>query len=215
MDIAASLRICQPPYAPPRRLIQRWGWLVSPVPGLGTRCYAGLVLKGVDIVVLLRLAEDPAPPTVRALEADLGIPRSVIHRSIGRLNEARLLHAAERRVNLSRTEELLVHGVKYMFPPVGGGETRGIPTAWAAPPLKGRLAPSGEMPPVWPDPMGEVRGIALEPLHASATRIARADPALAERLALIDAVRIGDARLSGLAAELLRERLPGAAAVRS
>jgi hypothetical protein len=182
----------------------------SLVPGLGTLCYAPPVLKGEDIIVLLRLAEDRAPATVRALEAELGIARSVIHRSIGRLLEARLLDPGEGRVNLSRSEELLVHAVKYMFPAARGGETRGIPTAWAAPPLQGRLAPSDELPPVWPDPTGDVRGIALEPLHPSATGIARADPPLAEELALIDALRIGDPRVAGRASDLLRERLTGA-----
>lgn len=168
------------------------------------------MLKGEDIIVLLRLAEDRAPSTLRALEADIAIPRSVIHRSIGRLVEAGLLDPNERRVNMSRTEELLLHAVKYMFPPVRGGETRGIPTAWAAPPLKATLAPSDELPPVWPDPMGEVRGLALEPLHASAARIARSNPSLAEQLALIDAVRIGDARIGGSAADMLRKLLSAA-----
>jgi hypothetical protein len=89
------------------------------------------------------------------------------------------------------------------------GETRGIPTAWAAAPLAAELAPSSDLPPVWPDPMGHVRGIALDPLHDSVSGISRRDPALAERLALVDALRLGDARVRGLAASLLRERLPG------
>jgi len=55
--------------------------------------------------------------------------------------------------------------------------------------------------------MGSDRGIALEPLHESAPEIARRDPALAERLALVDALRLGDARVRGLAADLLRARL--------
>ena len=59
--------------------------------------------------------------------------------------------------------------------------------------------------------MGEVRGIALEPLHASATEIARRAPALAERLALVDALRLGDVRVRELAARLLHERLTATA----
>ena len=169
------------------------------------------VLKGEDIVVLLKLVAEPADWTVRSLEADTGIPRSVIHRAVRRLTDAGLLDAKRRRINASQAEEFLVHGVKYVFPPVRGGETRGIPTAWSAPPLAGEFPPTGEMPPVWPDPMGDVRGIALEPLHHSAPEITRRDPALAERLALVDALRLGDARVRGLAAKLLHERLPGKA----
>jgi hypothetical protein len=165
------------------------------------------VLKGEDIIVLLKLAEPPDGSTMRSLEADLGIPRSVVHRSVRRLADARLVDAGGRRVNLGRAEELFVHGVKYMFPPVRGGETRGWPTAWAAAPLDSRLAPTNELPPVWPEPTGDVRGLALEPLHASAPGIARKDPALGERLALIDALRLGDVRVGARAAELLHERL--------
>ena len=99
--------------------------------------------------------------------------------------------------------------------PRRGGETRGIPTAWSASPLAGELAPTSELPPVWPDPMGDVKGIALQPLHHSAPEIARRDPALAERLALVDALRLGDARVRGLAAKLLRRRLPDRAVTRA
>ena len=164
------------------------------------------MLKGEDVVVLLKLVE-PAEWTLRSLEADVGIPRSVIHRSIGRLAAAGLIDAASRRVNVSQAEEFLIHAVKYVFPPVVGGETRGIPTAWAAPPLAAALAPASDLPLVWPDPMGELRGIALEPLHACAPEIARHAPALAERLTLVDALRLGDVRVRELAARLLHERL--------
>ncbi|HEY4812960.1 MAG TPA: hypothetical protein VIH71_18070 [Solirubrobacteraceae bacterium] len=170
------------------------------------------MLKGEDIVVLLRLMAGSSAWTVRSLETEIAIPRSVIQRSLVRLEQAGLLEDKRRRVNVGRAEELLVHAVKYMFPPVQGGETRGVPTAWAAPPLQERLVDSGELPPVWPDPMGSVRGIALEPLYGSAPEISRRDPALTELLALTDGVRVGDARVRGIAEELLRARLGSTAA---
>ena len=49
------------------------------------------MLKGEDIVVLLKLTADPPSWTVRSLEAELGIPRSVIQRSVVRLEQAGLL----------------------------------------------------------------------------------------------------------------------------
>jgi DNA-binding transcriptional MocR family regulator len=169
------------------------------------------MLKGEDVVILLRLTADPSSWTVRSLEAELGIPRSVIQRSLVRLEQAGLLEQGRRRANCGRAEELLVHGLRYVFPPVRGGETRGVPTAWAAPPLQDKLADPGELPPVWPDPLGSVRGIALEPLHDSAPGISRRDPALTELLALTDGLRLGDARVRGVAEELLRARLSSAA----
>jgi DNA-binding transcriptional MocR family regulator len=170
------------------------------------------MLKGEDIVVLLKLAAGSPAWTVRSLEAEVGIPRSVIQRSLVRLEQAGLLEDGRRRMNKGRSEEFLIHGMKYIFPPMRGGETRGVPTAWAASPLQDKFADSAELPPVWPDPMGTVRGIALEPLHGAVPEIARRDPALAELLALTDGLRLGDARVRGVAEDLLRARL-GAAAV--
>lgn len=171
------------------------------------------MLKGEDIVVLLRLMAGSPSWTMRSLEAEIAIPRSVIQRSLVRLEQAGLLEdRRRRRVNVGRAEELLIHAVKYMFPPVRGGETRGVPTAWAASPLRDKLADSGELPPVWPDPMGSVRGIALEPLYGAVPEISRRDPALTELLTLTDGVRVGDARVRGIAEDLLRVRLGSAAA---
>lgn len=169
------------------------------------------MLKGEDIVVLLKLTTDPPSWTVRSLEAEIGIPRSVIQRSLVRLEQAGLLEQGRRRANNGRVEEFLIHGLRYVFPPVRGGETRGVPTAWAAPPLQDKLADSAELPPVWPDSMGSVRGFALEPLHDSAPGISRRDPAVAELLSLMDGLRLGDARVRGLAEKLLRARLSSAA----
>src|SRR5258707_3751849 len=104
------------------------------------------MLKGEDIVVLLKLMAGSPSWTVRSLEAEIGIPRSVIQRSLVRLERAGLLEEGRQRVNVGRAEELLVHGVKYVFPPVRTGETRGVPTAWAAPPLQDQFAGSGQLP---------------------------------------------------------------------
>jgi len=165
------------------------------------------------VVVLLKLGGASADWTVRSLAEEIHIPRSVVHRSLGRLASSGLFDSKRRRVNVGQAEEFLVHAVKYVFPPVFGGQSRGVPTAWAAAPLVEQLAGSTDPPPVWPDALGVQRGIALQPLHPAAPSIAREDPALGELLALIDALRIGDARVRGLATDLLRERLPSEAAL--
>ena len=85
--------------------------------------------------------------------------------------------------------------------------SRGMPTAYAAPPLSDQISGSGDLPPVWPDAEGTVRGITLEPLHRAAVKAARRDPALHELLALIDAVRDGRARERQLAEKELSARL--------
>ncbi len=164
------------------------------------------MLKGQDILVLLVLSRDEQLQTVRSLGAAVGLDPAGAHRALRRLQDVRLIDATQ-RVNGANAEEFLVHGLKYLFPVRQSGATRGVPTAWAAAPLKDELAPIDELPPVWPDAHGEVRGIGLEPLHENAPAIARRDPGLAQQLALIDAIRLGDGRIRSLAAKRLSERL--------
>lgn len=82
-----------------------------------------------------------------------------------------------------------------------------VETAHAVAPLRDALAPSTELPPVWPDPAGEVRGLAFSPLYSSAPRAARRDKTLYALLALVDAVRGGRARERKIALRMLDERL--------
>lgn len=172
------------------------------------------VLNGQDVVVLLKLAGHGEKWTLRSLEAELGLSRAGVHRSLQRLNAAGLYDLERRRANISQAEEFLVHAVKYLFPPEMNGETRGVPTAWAAAPLAGELGPQSDLPPVWPHPHGRQRGISVAPLHPAVPGLTQRDPGLSERLALVDAIRMGDARVRGLAAKLLSQRLarPAAAA---
>jgi hypothetical protein len=166
------------------------------------------MLKGEDIVVLLKLMDTPPDWTVRTLADQTTIPRSVVHRAIKRLGEAGLFNERLRRVNVSQSEEFLVHGLRYVFPARLGGQTLGVPTAWAAEPLASQIVSSrDELPPVWPDAPSERRGLALAPLHGSVVEASRRDPALGERLALVDAIRVGGQRVKGVAAELLIPRL--------
>ena len=111
--------------------------------------------------------------------------------------------------------ELFEHALRFIAPVLRDGETRGLATAWAVPPLSQHLAAVDELPPVWPDPLGEQRGLGVQPLHPAVVSLARADPEMYELLALIDALRIGDARTRGLAAELLGERIRTSPAARA
>ncbi len=169
------------------------------------------MVQGQDIVVLLDLARPGGDTTVRGRAGELGLSHAGVHRSLQRLQAAGLYEPTRKRVNVARAEEFLVHAVKYMFPADFKGEGRGIPTAWAAEPLRQELAPPTGLPPVWPDPRGRERGLVLEPLHASVPKIARRDPDLGGSIALVDAIRAGDARVAGLAAKKLSKWLRDAA----
>lgn len=61
---------------------------------------------------------------------------SEAHAGIKRAVSAQLMDS-QRGLPLKKSlEEFLIHGIKYAFSPDHGGLTRGIPTGYAAPPLK-------------------------------------------------------------------------------
>lgn len=166
------------------------------------------MLKGQDVVVLLKLLGLDEQPPVRDLADQLGFDVAGTHRSMRRLGEAGLYSAERRRVYRAAAEEFLIHAAKFSFPAHLGSEVRGIPTSWGAEPLKIELAESGGLPPVWPFARGSVRGLGLEPLHAMVPRAALADRDLWQRLALVDALRSNESvRIVQLAEKLLKERI--------
>jgi len=112
--------------------------------------------------------------------------QALVHASLKRLERFRLVHAQTGRPLLRAVEEFLIHGVKYAFPAQRGEATRGMPTAYAAPPLSDHIADNGDLPPVWPDSEGNVRGVTFEPLHKAAPKGSRRDPVLHELLALVE-----------------------------
>lgn len=167
-------------------------------------------LKPLDLYVVLYAASHPQKLTYAQLGSLLFISPSQGHMSLRRANAARLLSLSDAEgplIDRAALREFVIHGAKYAFPAVLGAPTRGLPTGYAAPPLREEFSQAGEAPPVWPYAAGEVRGIALYPLHASAPKVAVSDPAFYELLALFDAVRAGAARERERAAELLARRL--------
>ena len=163
------------------------------------------MLRPQDILVLLKLALWQGDWTFDQVARQLALSPSAVHRSLDRAARAGLYRPSKRAVDRAALADFLVHALRYVFPPRWSGEARGIPTAWAAAPLSREISHSGNNPPVWPDPHGEVRGIALEPLHPAVSKAARGDKQLGESLALVDALRIGSARERNLAEKHLKD----------
>lgn len=65
----------------------------------------------------------------------------------------------------------------------------------------------GEMVPVWAEPSGNTKGLAVNPLFKSFAVAIRNDPEMYRLLALIDALRIGLARERELATSLLKKQM--------
>jgi len=166
-----------------------------------------VITKPQDIVVALKLAVKGPGETYASLGQSLGMSASEVHAAVRRLIDARLLDSESRGIRREPLRNFLVHGVPYAFPVRPGEVTRGMPTAWAAPVMSGKLAPSEQIPPVWPDPEGKVQGAAVLPLYASVPGAARRDPELYELLALVDALRIGRARERAIAEQEISDRL--------
>lgn len=165
-------------------------------------------MKGQDILVLLERAEPAAPDWTHAgLAGALGMSASEVHAAIRRCEAAGLYNPRTRRPRLDALHELLVHGIRCVFPAPPGPVVRGRPTGPAAPPLGGALGfDAGEIP-AMPLADGPARGPSIAPLYRSAPDAAARDEALYELLALVDALRAGRARERRMAAEHLGRRL--------
>jgi hypothetical protein len=165
------------------------------------------MLKPQDVVVALALVSLPASERGYAkLAGMLGMSASETHAAVKRATASGLLDRVTRAPRRSALLEFLVHGIRYVFPAVRSGLTRGVPTSYGMAPLCGHVY-SDEPPPVWPHPEGTVRGEGLEPLYRSVPAAALANPRLHELLSLVDALRSGRARERKLAADELARRL--------
>ncbi len=167
-----------------------------------------MALKPQDVYVMLKIAASGFRAPYAQLAAELSMSPSEVHASVKRAQSARLIHGPDlqNRPNFAALEEFLVHGLKYAFPAERGEFTRGVPTSWAARPLRDVIGPGNEPMPVWPDPRGKERGVAFEPLYKSAPQAATRDPEFYEYLALADALRDGRARERKFAEQELQRR---------
>lgn len=177
-----------------------------------TRSNSQLVLRPQDLLVLLRLSlQKGPPPSYAVLGAELGLTASETHAAVERAVVAQLAHKdIDGKPSVIKNALLLfvLHGARYCFPAVRGEITRGMPTVYAAAPIKQLVvASNNEPPPVWPHKSGTQRGMTLYPLYPSVPQAALGNPALYELLVLFDAVRAGSARERALAIPMLEERL--------
>lgn len=169
-----------------------------------------IALKPQDLYVVLALLSRASPPV--SLYPDLaglsGLAVSAVHGALKRAAASKLVLFQNRKPMVLKVAllEFLVHGARYAFPPVLGGLTRGVPTAYAAAPLNEVIAPSADPSPVWPHAKGTVRGLAVAPLYPSVPEAALKDASLYAALALLDALRMGQAREREAAQRLFKER---------
>jgi hypothetical protein len=169
-----------------------------------------VVLKPQDVLVAVKLfGVRGKRPSLAQIADDLFMSSSEVHAAVKRAQACHLLHGRElgERPNVTAMQEFLIHGLKYVFPPTRGEMTRGMPTSYAANPLRHWIRQGDDPPPVWPSSEGNTRGLAFEPLYRSVPAAAKRDSRLYEFLSLIDAVRGGRARERTIAEKELVKRL--------
>ncbi len=139
----------------------------------------------------------------RSLSATLGVSKTEVHNSINRSLSVGLAYCDRNtthlRVNKKILLNIIIHAIKYVFPATVSSMTRGIPTSFSSPALQKYVETAGDLIYVWPDPRGKKMGQSVLPLFSSVPFAVRRDKLLYEYLALIDAIRLGNAREVNLA----------------
>ena len=145
--------------------------------------------------------------SVRSLSDATGIGKSEISNIMHRCYESGLARPPRDdsgpSVNRTALVDVLIHGIRYVFPVKPQNITRGIATGVNAPVFVGALRTAGELGPVWPDPKGTTMGVSIEPLYKTVPTAVREDSQLYATLALVDSLRIGQARERQQAAKIL------------
>lgn len=171
------------------------------------------MLKPQDCIILIKLLANPAKEwSQRQLAKVLYISLAETNAGIKRLGEAGLLRKDKKGKlfpNINAAEEFLISGIKFFFPAKLGEYTRGMPTGIAAPIFQDKIAVSNDPLPVWPDALGEKKGVALTPIYPSVLKSLQENPdqSFYELLVLIDAIRVGRPRERNVASALLRGKL--------
>lgn len=167
-------------------------------------------MKPQDILIISKIfcAKDTLWSTEK-IAAETGLSRSETHNSTKRLYKAGLLNEISQKPVIEAMEEFLIHGIRYVFPPVLLPNDRGILTAHSAPPLNSVIIAGDDEQYVWPHPEGSERGICIKPLYPTVPSAALKDNSLYEILSLIEALRIGRVRERKIASDMLSGILLG------
>lgn len=147
--------------------------------------------------------------SVRGLAESTGISKSEVAAVLKRCTDVGLLkldrYTQRPTVNRTGLWEFLMYGLRYVYPAKPGELTRGIATGVGAPVFANKLMSGGDLLPVWPDPTGNTKGLAITPLFKTVPHAVKRDPRLYALLALADALRLGKPRERTFAAETLSD----------
>lgn len=166
------------------------------------------MLKQQDILILLKIVTyKGATFTMKDLAAALKISPSEVSAGLERCRCCGLIDGTKQKVLKMALQELLVHGVKYVFPITPGSRVRGVPTAHYVSPMKELIVAHDNDMLVWPYARGVHKGFAISPLYRTVPEIVQNDEELHQLLAIVDCLRLGRRREVEIAKEELKKRL--------
>ena len=165
-------------------------------------------MKSHDIVVmcsLLIFQKKRKDWSYRSLSQLVLLSLSETHASVKRLEESAIYDSMTKSIIQKNALELLVHGVKYMYPAKGGSVTRGVLTAHSAPIMQNMISSSDDNNYIWAYALGKSRGMSVKPLSKDVPKITEQNPEMYDILALVDCLRVGKVREKEIAENLLKE----------
>ncbi|MGN0003203.1 MAG: hypothetical protein ACI35V_07200 [Sphingobacterium composti] len=133
----------------------------------------------------------------------LNLSASFVSESLDRSKFSGLLSEDKKRVNKQGLYELLIYGLKYIFPAKPQALVKGIATAYSYPEFNNEF--SSTVACVWKCDDGDIIGQEIEPLYEKQTIAALNDSQLYKALALLDLLRIGNKREIAFAQKELKK----------
>ena len=113
-----------------------------------------IALKPQDVVILLKIVALGNKEWMNnQLAYELGISPAEISCSLERCKIAKLIDNTKKKVNILSFQDFMIHGLKYVYPPLPGAIVRGMPTAFSAEPIKSKIS-QGQDSYVWPSKDG-------------------------------------------------------------
>lgn len=147
------------------------------------------------------------------LAGSLSISASETHAATERCRAAGVLGTPRGKLTVARRKffELVTVAVPQVYYAVRGPVESGIPTSIYAEPLRGVFPkdPNRPVPLIWPSESGGTKGESLLPIYPTMPKAIQHDVVLHKLLALIDVVRVGEAKDRKTATDFLERMILG------
>jgi hypothetical protein len=167
-------------------------------------------MKNQDILILLSILTWKGPKrTYQRLSQAIDVNTTPILHAVRRLEASGLYSDHFQKVNIPKTIEFIVHGLKYVFPNTqideNAPDQKGFLTGISHPIFNNEINSKRKF--IWPSEKGSHWGIPIQPIHPSIPDKCLQNVELLELFALIEVLRIGRIREIEIAEKKIIELL--------